>query len=146
MINFEGTKWIYSGVLADDLEGIASVRARNTLQNLGAYLHQAIANKLSQHGSGKFYLGKNGNGRHQASAPGQPPAPDTKDYLNSMYVAVKVFKYRYAMEFRSEFWDLFGRRLELGGTGGGAYIAPRPHIRPVWEAGQEEMNKMIEDT
>lgn len=146
MIVVHGAKWAYSGDLEEDLNLVVGEKANIALTILGQVLKKGIEWKLDQAGSGRTYPSKRGDGTdHVASAPGEPPAPDTGEYRDSMEVHVRIYKWTYRLEFRSRFWKVFGRRLELGGWGGGAYIAPRPHVRPVFEENMVLLQKTLDD-
>ncbi len=139
MIDVTGSKLTFSGSMQDELDGVVGKRAQKALAKLGALLQDRIKQRLSRHGTGVVY------GDHQASAPGEPPAPKSGDYKDSLDVMVRIFKNVYRMEFRSALWKIYGRRLELGGPGGGAYIAPRPHIRPVLAETMPELQKILDE-
>lgn len=104
------------------------------------YIHIAILTRLSQPGSGEMY------GSHQASAPGEPPAPDSGDLAESFEVLPGVSLQGTILTgtIESDLWGVYGRRLELGGYGGGAYIAPRPYIRPVLEETEEHVQDILD--
>jgi hypothetical protein len=68
--------------VAGRLRAAAYTKARvpERLQARAAWLADLTREELSQPGSGRVY------GSHQASAPGQPPAPDTGALLRSVRV------------------------------------------------------------
>lgn len=101
---------------------------------------------LSRHGSGRVYRSKTGRGSHQASAPGEPPAPDTRKYLESWDSEVVALPDGgVAVQVGTPLWSVFGRRLELGGRDKrGIYIAPRPHVRPVFENAENEIARDLQ--
>lgn len=135
------TRWVYSGNIAEDLDAEIAPQAKAFLELQGTAVKHSVLGRLSRLGSGRFYPSRARKGEeHQASAPGEPPASDTSRYYESIEVKVVVFKFVYRLAIQSRLWKKFGRRLELGGYGGGAYIAPRPHIRP---AVQEVMGESL---
>lgn len=115
-------------------EGIGSTRL--SLPRVGTELTSLMKQTLSTPGRGRVYRGRKAkSGRdyqgkfvskevaargHQASAPGDPPAPDTGQYRNSWayahgpgYVEIGTPQER-------------GPALEFGSS----TIEPRPHVRP----------------
>ena len=114
---------------------------------LGLFL-TALRFKLSQPGSGRLYDSKRGSGKHRASKPGEPPAPDRGDwggYRSSWSGQVRREFGSITLSFSSTMWLIFGRRLELGGWGGGVYIAPRPHVSPTMDDTLPAMYKLLEN-
>ncbi len=115
-------------------EGMASTRL--SLPRVGIELTSLMKQTLSTPGRGRLYRGKRAPGGrdyqgrfvskevaaqgHRASAPGDPPAPDTGQYRNSWsyatgpgYVEIGTPQER-------------GPALEFGSS----TIEPRPHVRP----------------
>lgn len=125
-----------TGLLKQKMFSLVTMLSRHVSRN-------KIREVLSRRGSGRIYRSKTGSGTHQASAPGEPPSPDTYRYLNSWETQV-VTKPDGSVEAQvgSTLWNVFGRRLELGGKDKrGIYIAPRPHVRVVYEDAQVEIDK-----
>ena len=61
------------------------------LTTLALSLQRRIRKKLSKQGSGRIYkYGKGNKRRHQASAPGEPPASRTGNLMNSWQAAKKI--------------------------------------------------------
>src|SRR4051812_25517409 len=84
VITVSGARWKYQGDLDEDLDGVVGERARVALEKLSDYLTARIKKKLDRAGHGNTYYSKRGDGtKHKASAPGEPPAPDTRKYVNS---------------------------------------------------------------
>jgi hypothetical protein len=136
----------YESDIEADLVALVTPRARAALVKAGDLLESRIKAMLDQRGSGRIYKSKKtGAGMHQASAPGEAPAPDRGEYRDSWHASVTPQKEEITMTVWSSLWSVFGRRLELGGFGGGVYIAPRPHARPVWEASQTEIQKILDE-
>lgn len=131
--------------LAEDLMGVVRPRAAASLKRVMELLERRIKLRLSQHGTGEIYPSKTGHGTHQASAPGQPPAPDRGVYRDSWMAEYAHVGNEFFGKVGTVLWEVFGRRLELGGFGGGAYIAPRPHARPVWEDNQAAIQKILDE-
>jgi hypothetical protein len=120
------------------------------LVRAGFLLENRIKRLLSMPGSGAWYTSKSGGGMHQASAPGEPPATDTGRYRASWISEVTVSEIAdgflgWKMRIGTALWETFGRRLELGGYGGGAYIAPRPHVRAAYDGATEEVNAILQE-
>lgn len=114
--------------LLSKVEGYLSVRKMQAL--------------LSMRGSGKIYRSKTGSGKHQASAPGEPPSTDTSKYRDSwktVFIETPTGGY---LTIGSTLWNVFGRRLELGGADKkGVYIAPRPHVRVLYANAEAEIER-----
>jgi hypothetical protein len=117
-----------------------------SLDAIGKLLVNKMRQKLNHGGTGHVYPSRNpGKAWHIASAPGEPPAPDRGEYRDSWTAeAERTDSGVYALRLMSSLWDRFGRRLELGGWGGGVFIAPRPHVRPVLEEATPEINTALE--
>jgi hypothetical protein len=75
-------------------------------------------------GTGRTYRrGKRGR-VHQASAPGQPPARDYGDYVNSFDFSVEETADEVRGHVGSRMWATRGIHLELGTS----RMRPRPHV------------------
>lgn len=98
-------------------------------------VEKEIKEELSSKGRGRTYKRYNPTRTHRASAPGDAPAVDLGSYRASWRTDVVRLANHVEMVVWSPLWNIFGRRLELGGWGGipRGYIAPRPHLRPVLE-------------
>lgn len=138
----------FASALAGDMFDVISAPMLERLARTGFLLENRIKRLLSQQGSGAFYTSKSGGGKHQASAPGEPPAADTGRYRASWMSEVTANEIAdsfigWTMRVGTNMWETFGRRLELGGYGGGAYIAPRPHVRPAYDGAVDEINGIL---
>ena len=89
-------------------------------------LHGDIIERVSQPGSGRLYTRRGVT--HQASAPGEPPAPDTGSYRASIQPDLTDVGTR--LEGRVATNDRRGPWLEYGTRN----MAPRPHFAPALEA------------
>lgn len=58
--------------------------AKRAVTRAAMHLERKLKEKLSQPGSGKIYQGKGRRHSHQASAPGEPPAPDDGELRRSV--------------------------------------------------------------
>jgi len=94
----------------------------NTALDIQARAQMAIMNPPK---SGRIY--RRGNVVHQASAPGEAPATDTGNLVNSAYTK-KLGQADYETGFTAE----YAAHLEFGAPN--AHIAPRPYLRPAVEA------------
>lgn len=82
-----------------------------------------IDDVLSQSGNGRLYPSRTGSGLHRASAPGEPPAPDTTSYRQSWDMEIgESDQGGYADVFTA---DERGPWLEFGTRN----MMPRPHLR-----------------
>jgi hypothetical protein len=59
---------------------------RQGLERAANVLLNVLKITLNQAGSGRWYPSRTGQGMHQASAPGEPPAPDTRKLLKSAHI------------------------------------------------------------
>ena len=91
---------------------------------------------LSRAGSGRVYPSATGAGTHRASAPGEPPAPDTGSYRASWDVQKITPDGLSWIVFTP---DKRGPWLEYGTT----KIAPRPHALPATVAHRRFFESMI---
>lgn len=92
----------------------------STALDIQARAQMAIMNPPK---SGRIY--KRGNVVHQASAPGEAPATDTGNLVNSAYTK-QLGRAYYETGFTAE----YAAHLEFGT----AKIEPRPYLRPAVEA------------
>lgn len=94
--------------------------------------------------SGRVYRrgkGRNRSRLHRASAPGQAPAMDSGDLINSI-----MFRQETPLTATVSSNAIYGRRLEYGGTDSrGVYIAPRPAWRPAVEKMTPKFRERIEE-
>lgn len=75
-------------------------------------------------GTGRLYRrGKRGR-THQASSPGQPPARDFGDYVNSFDFAIEETPDTIEGQIGSRMWQKRGMSLEFGTS----KMRPRPHV------------------
>lgn len=106
-------------------------KAAQRVAALALELHAEIRENLSQKGSGRTY------GSHQASAPGEPPAPDLGVLRNSVQ-AVMVHPLLWTVGVAGEIvhpesgskMKVIAPALEFGSR----RLAPRPFIRPALDA------------
>lgn len=94
----------------------------STALDIQARAQMAIMNPPK---SGRIY--RRGNVAHQASAPGEAPATDTGNLVNSAYTK-KLGQADYETGFTAE----YAAHLEFGAPN--AHIEPRPYLRPAVEA------------
>lgn len=94
-------------------------RAERVLAKVSADILAYSVNSFSLPKTGKMY------GRHQASAPGEPPAIDTGTLQGSGGFR-KIGPLKYEVYFSVK----YARDLELGTRN----IAPRPFVAPAFEA------------
>ena len=114
-----------------------------TVRLAGLELERAIKLQLSHPGTGIVYGGarsrKTGRPRkrHQASAPGEPPAPDTGALRNSVgqEIVGGILRVGVGMPY--------GPFLEFGTLTEGGAIAPRPFMRPALESVKDKMTGVV---
>lgn len=105
------------------------------LRAAGLELEGAIKLQLSKHGSGQIYV--RGGTTHQASAPGEPPAPDTGALRASVGQELfgRVLRVGVGMPYA-----VF---LEFGTIDANGHIEPRPFMRPALAECKERMTGVV---
>lgn len=108
------------------------------LGNAAEYLTSAVRQKLTQPGSGRLYPSARGDGtQHQASAPGEPPAPDTGELRRSAHKErVKAFHWRSQVDAHHPDDLEFGSRAR--------HILPRPFMRPALASALPQMTRALQ--
>lgn len=108
-------------------------------------LARSLRVQLGKRGSGRVYRvakgrkrGKNlrARGKHQASAPGEPPAPDTGTLRRSWQIGHEDNRVeKYAEENWMKIGIRFGSALHYARIDGGyGRVKPRPYIEPTLRA------------
>lgn len=122
-------------------------RARYAADQINRIMIEKLHAKLNIKGTGRIYPSKRGGGlKHKASKPGRPPAPDTGNYRDSWEAKIDESSFFVQASIGTPLWEVYGRRLELGGSGGGVYIAPRPHAGPAFAETEREINRLLKAT
>jgi HK97 gp10 family phage protein len=106
-----------------------------TIRLAGLELERAIKLQLSKPGTGRLY--ERGRTTHQASAPNEPPAPDTGALRSSVgsEVVGGVLRVGVGMPYAPY--------LEFGTLDAGGAIAPRPFMRPAYESVKDRMTGVV---
>lgn len=93
-----------------------------------------VRSQLSRPGSGRVYgRGRLGARRHQASAPGEPPAPDTRTLLESAHIEQEGETVRVLVNGADAAGLEFGTRR----------MQPRPYMRPALVAAKARMTSQL---
>jgi hypothetical protein len=72
-----------------EFEGAISAKARALLAGLASDYVVEVRNRMvTGPATGRIYASRLGRGMHQASAPGEPPAPDTRDLIDGIAVVM----------------------------------------------------------
>lgn len=132
-------------------------RGRNAVLAATLHLETVVKRWHSRPGSGRMYRVKRSAFRlgprssrspvrwHQASAPGEPPAPDTgalKRAIGHQYPTTEAGTIRGMVGTNA----VQARRLEYGGRDGrGVYIAPRPAWGPATLEAEARMDAIINE-
>lgn len=105
------------------------------LRLVGLELLRAVKLKLSHPGTGIIY--QRGKHKHQASAPGEPPAPDSGVLRNSMDMGTVggVLRVGTGVEYAP--------MQEFGTIQDGGYIAERPFMRPALAEVRGKMSEVL---
>lgn len=101
------------------------------LDEIGSLLTNALTVELSTPGRGRLY------GRHRASAPGDPPAPDT-GRLRASY-GFTTARTGAGGELTVGTGDKKAKWLEFGTS----RMRPRPHLRPVMLRNRTRITRII---
>lgn len=101
------------------------------------FFQTAMKKELSRKGTGHIYIKPSGR-RHQASAPGEPPAVDTGHYRRSIQVDLSQQREPISIA-RVGTNVIYGRRLEFGSP----EVAPRPHWIPTIKALSGKVREQI---
>jgi hypothetical protein len=129
----------------EDAAALAILKVQQRAEKAMDLLIKTIDKKIDHIGSGEIYKSSRKDGtKHQASAPGEPPAADTYALSTSFSYEVERVGKRVVATVVSALWHVYARRLELGGMGGGAYIAPRPYIRPAMAETDKEVQRILD--
>jgi hypothetical protein len=125
--------------------------AKSAVKEAAGVFVEAVQEELDHEGSGRIYPSKTGEGEHQASAPGEPPAPDTYELQRSVRAVpstgttYKVIVDHHAAAILE--YGSMGRVTEQGGTDGfGGKIEPRPFLRPARKRAEPLMKKIIAES
>ncbi len=107
-------------------------RAKRELKVPAEVLLHELQSQLSRPGSGKVYgRGRLGSKRHQASKPGEPPSPDTRELLRSAKIENQGDHLKIGVEAPGAL------ALEFGSRDG--KLQPRPYLRAALAAARERM-------
>ncbi len=116
------------GALAELFESPSGEVAKDLVRR-GIKVERRVKELLSQPGTGRIYT--RGNITHQASAPGQPPAPDTGLDSSTNGQALEVDGQ--GLDEKIGTSDKRGIWFELGTR----TMAPRPHLVPGLDAARD---------
>lgn len=111
--------------------------ARATVTKRALVIQRDVKRKLSTPGGGNKY--RRGSKWHTASAPGQPPAPDTGRYRGS--IAVTFYRGGWSAEVGTRLQP-YPAFLEPPPIGSDRGLSDRPALTPVWE---EQRELYVED-
>lgn len=123
--------------LAEVLGGI-KVGGKDGLADVGVEATNRIKRLLSTPGRGRVYR-RPPSVLHRASAPGDPPAPDTGLYRAS-------WTWRLGEDARGPYVEI-GTNQKRGPwfEFGTRRMAPRPHLRPTINSLRDEITKLVRD-
>lgn len=116
------------GALAELFESPQGPVAKDLVRR-GVKVERRVKQLLSQPGSGRIY--KRRGIAHQASAPGEPPAPDTGKYRATIGQQLETDSQGLIEKIGTD--DKRGPWLELGTR----KMAPRPHLVPGLDAARD---------
>lgn len=139
MINFV-TKWFGLDTMAQEEFDALRPRVEIAITKATLYYEGKVKKKLGAMParSGRMY------GDHQASAPGEPPAPLSTDLRRSITHTPVIWQ---GDEASAEVGTPlpYGRILEWGGvTSDGVRILPRPYFSSTWLEEEEAIQKILD--
>jgi len=115
---------------------LAARLAKGRVITAANILARGIRHKLNQGGTGRWYASRTGHGLHQASAPGEPPSPDTRNLQRSVSVKDRGFK---GAEVHVK--APAAATLEFGSAINN--LEPRPYMRPSLSENRAKMNTVL---
>ncbi len=118
--------------------------AKGRLLAAANVLAKAIRNELNQSGSGRPYPSRTGSGIHIASAPGEPPAPDTRRLQRSVRVKEGLFtmtRDRSSSGVTVSVQAPGAASLNFGTRNG--HILPRPYMEPALDKSKKKMSVIL---
>lgn len=100
-------------------------------------LARKIRQNLNKGGAGRFYRSRTGAGIHQASRPGEPPAPDTRLLQRSVRVKDEGITKGARVGVKAP----GAATLEIGNRAG--TLLPRPYMRPSLDQSKGAMTAVL---
>lgn len=128
------------------VEREVALKSERAMRDISIMMIDSLREVLNQPGSGKWYRSRRKDGTmHQASAPGESPAPDRGAYRDSFRRSFYKLHGQVGFSIWSPLWERFGRRLQMGGLFKGVYIAPRPHIDVAFNRIRDRIQNRLEN-
>lgn len=127
------------------LQALASVIGggrRPVIEQAGLVLEREIKIELSKPGSGRVYPKRRGRGQHQASAPGQPPAPDLGDLRRTIGREIRGGVMRVGSPLERAPALEFGA-ISVAPNGTRVVLKPRPFMRTAIKRAEKQMNEAV---
>jgi len=112
---------------------------RNAVEDSVMHLANVIRVKVGGPGAGREYRRTKSGKVHRASLPGQPPARDMGDYVQSWSHEMSETDAEIVGRVGSSMWETRGKNLEDGTK----HMAPRPHVVPSIEEARPSIERRL---
>lgn len=122
-------------------EAIEAMRPRAfaAVEDAMMHLRNAIVRKVGGAGRGREYVRTRSGLVHRASLPGDPPARDMGDYVQSWQSDTTDKGSEIEGQLGSSMWEERGKYLEHGTRN----MAPRPHVAPTIEEERDAIERRL---
>lgn len=128
---------------AQEIYDIHYVAIYRGLKRFIVIIQNDLRDKLSQEGTGRQYVINKSGTVHTASAPGEPPAVNTRLLRDSVVSAPVIEKTsRDEIEMRLTDFAPYAAALERGTSDG--RLKPRPWVKPVLNDRKPELKSFLE--
>lgn len=144
MLKFVTSKWQgLDGMGEKELQALRAPAEKGVVR-AAMHFAGAVKKTLSGKRSGRIYTGRRGR-KHQASAPGEPPATQTGKLRQSItFGEAKWDGWNVTCEVGSSM--PYAQRLEWGGVDSrGIRILPRPYFEPTFLREVATIERILED-
>lgn len=118
---------------------LAVAQVRNNLMAATLELLNSFKRTVGGKGKGRFYRRGKGGRMHQASLPGEPPARDRGDFVNSFDFGISETPDELHGDVGSRIWETRGKWLEFGTR----RMRPRPFVDRAINAVRDKVERLL---